>query len=202
VLDFILRPIIGVELPKKVFTSRARWTSLIVKWNASTSMFYLLKHLLLFILVIFKLMCNNLIFNEIMALSALGLAHSVYVSNTPPWWWDYGFECFICVFACILTSSRITRSRCWKMDPTFLRWFCHICCQVVAGWPSHMAKRLGGAASTDSGFSSSCGCVETKARAKPPQTLVDSALGLAHSVYVSNTPPWWWWFWHLVNFTL
>jgi hypothetical protein len=33
-------------------------------------MFYLLKHLLLFILVIFKLKCNNLIFNEIMILNA------------------------------------------------------------------------------------------------------------------------------------
>jgi hypothetical protein len=33
-------------------------------------MFYLLKHLLLLILVIFKLKCNNLIFNEIMILNA------------------------------------------------------------------------------------------------------------------------------------
>jgi hypothetical protein len=34
-------------------------------------MFYLLKNLLLLIIVIFKLKCNNLIFNEIMVLNAL-----------------------------------------------------------------------------------------------------------------------------------
>jgi hypothetical protein len=33
-------------------------------------MFYLLKNLLLLIMVIFKLKCNNLIFNEIMVLNA------------------------------------------------------------------------------------------------------------------------------------
>jgi hypothetical protein len=33
-------------------------------------MFYLLKNLLLLIIVIFKLKCNNLIFNEIMILNA------------------------------------------------------------------------------------------------------------------------------------
>jgi hypothetical protein len=33
-------------------------------------MFYLLKHLLLLILVVFKLKCNNLIFNEIIVLNA------------------------------------------------------------------------------------------------------------------------------------
>jgi hypothetical protein len=64
-------------------------------------MFYLLKNLLLLILVIFKLKCNNLIFNEIMVLNA-----------------SY-------VFTCILASSRITRSGSWKTDPSFLRWFCH-----------------------------------------------------------------------------
>jgi hypothetical protein len=42
---------------------------LIVEWNASTNMFYLLKNLLLLIMVIFKLKCNNLIFNEIMVLN-------------------------------------------------------------------------------------------------------------------------------------
>jgi hypothetical protein len=29
------------------------------------------------------------------------------------------------VFTCILASSRITRSRSWKTDPSFLRGFCH-----------------------------------------------------------------------------
>jgi hypothetical protein len=55
--------------------------------------------LLLLILVIFKLKCNNLIFNEIMVLNAS----------------------YVC--ACILASSRITGS--WKTDPSILRWFCH-----------------------------------------------------------------------------
>jgi hypothetical protein len=36
----------------------------------TANMFYLLKNLLLLILVIFKLKCNNLIFNEIMILNA------------------------------------------------------------------------------------------------------------------------------------
>jgi hypothetical protein len=44
-------------------------------------------------------------------------------------------------------------------------------CQVDVGQPSHVTGRPGGAASTDSDFSSSCRCVTTKARAKPPQTL-------------------------------
>jgi hypothetical protein len=69
-LDFVLKPITGVELPKEVFTSTARWMPLIVEWNASANRFYLLKHLLLLILVIFKLKCNNIIFNEIMVLNA------------------------------------------------------------------------------------------------------------------------------------
>jgi hypothetical protein len=47
-----------------------RWMSLIVEWKTSANMFYLLKHLLLIILVIFKLKCNNLIFNEIVILNA------------------------------------------------------------------------------------------------------------------------------------
>jgi hypothetical protein len=70
VLDSVLKPIAGIELPKKVFTSRARWMPLTIEWNASTNMFYLLKNLLLLILVIFKLKCNNLILKEIMVLNA------------------------------------------------------------------------------------------------------------------------------------
>jgi hypothetical protein len=70
VLDSILELVIGVELPKEVFTSRVRWMFLIVEWNVSANMFYLLKNLLLLIIVIFKLKCNNLIFNEIMVLNA------------------------------------------------------------------------------------------------------------------------------------
>jgi hypothetical protein len=45
--------------------------------------------------------------------------------------------------------------------------------QVVAGRPSHMNSRPGGAASTDSGFSSLCRRVATMAQAEPPQTLAD-----------------------------
>jgi hypothetical protein len=70
VLESILEHIVGVELSKEIFTSRARWMSLLVEWNASTNMFYLLKHHLLLILVIFELKCNNIIFNEIMILNA------------------------------------------------------------------------------------------------------------------------------------
>jgi hypothetical protein len=61
--------------------------SLIVKLNASANMFYLLKHLLLFNLVIFKLKCNNLIVNEIMFLNAsyVCLMHSLSIKNHPIW---------------------------------------------------------------------------------------------------------------------
>jgi hypothetical protein len=61
--------------------------SLIVELNASTNMFYLLKHLLFLNLVIFKLKCNNLIFNEIMILSAsyVCLLHSCFIENHPIW---------------------------------------------------------------------------------------------------------------------
>jgi hypothetical protein len=31
----------------------------------------------------------------------------------------------VCVFTCILASSRITWSGSWRTDPSFLRWFCH-----------------------------------------------------------------------------
>jgi hypothetical protein len=50
-------------------------------------MFYLLKHLLLLILVIFKLKCNNLIFIEIMVLNALYvcLMHSWFIENRLIW---------------------------------------------------------------------------------------------------------------------
>jgi hypothetical protein len=50
-------------------------------------MFYLLKHFLLLILVIFKLKCNNLIFNEIMVFNAsfVCLLHSRFVEDHPIW---------------------------------------------------------------------------------------------------------------------
>jgi hypothetical protein len=57
--------------------------SLIVELNASTNMFYLLKHILFLNLVIFKLKCNNLIINKIMILNAsyMCLLHSRFVEN-------------------------------------------------------------------------------------------------------------------------
>jgi hypothetical protein len=60
---------------------------LIVELNASTNMFYLLKHILLLILVIFKLKCNDLIFNEILVLYAsnMCLLHSHFIENHPIW---------------------------------------------------------------------------------------------------------------------
>jgi hypothetical protein len=70
VLDSVLKFVACIELLKEVFTSKARWMPLTVEWNASASMFYLLKNLLLLILVIFKLKCNNLILNKIMVLNA------------------------------------------------------------------------------------------------------------------------------------
>jgi hypothetical protein len=50
-------------------------------------MFYLLKHLLLLILVIFKLKCNKLIFNEIIILNAsyVCLVYSRFVKNHLIW---------------------------------------------------------------------------------------------------------------------
>jgi hypothetical protein len=59
VLDFILRPIAGVELSKKVLPLGRGEYSYIVKLNASINMLYLLKHLLLLNLVIFKLKYNK-----------------------------------------------------------------------------------------------------------------------------------------------
>jgi hypothetical protein len=78
-----------------------------VELNASANMFYLLKNLLYLNLVIVKLKCNNLIFNAIMVLFAsyVCLLYSGFVENHPIW---------------IL-----------EMDPSFLRWFCHMeICQL------------------------------------------------------------------------
>jgi hypothetical protein len=61
--------------------------SFIVELNASTNMFYLLKHIPLLNLVIFKLKCNNLIFNEIMVLNAsfMCLLHSHFIEDHLIW---------------------------------------------------------------------------------------------------------------------
>jgi hypothetical protein len=61
--------------------------SLIIELNAFANMFYLLEHLLLLNLVIIKLKCNNLIFNEIIVLNAsfVCLLHSRFIEDHPIW---------------------------------------------------------------------------------------------------------------------
>jgi hypothetical protein len=60
---------------------------LIIELNVSANMFSPLKDLLYFNLVILKLKCNNLIFNEILSLYAsfVCLLHSRFVENQPIW---------------------------------------------------------------------------------------------------------------------
>jgi hypothetical protein len=57
--------------------------TLIVELNTSANMFYSLKNLLYFNLVILKLKCNNLIFNEIMILnvSYVCLLHLCFIES-------------------------------------------------------------------------------------------------------------------------
>jgi hypothetical protein len=50
-------------------------------------------------------------------------------------------------------------------------------CQVVPERLSRVADWPGRMASIDSGFSSSCRCMETKAQVEPPQTLAGWPLG-------------------------
>jgi hypothetical protein len=67
-----------------------------IELNASTNMFYLLKKLLLLNLVILKLKCNTLIFNEILVLFALYvcLLHSCLIENHPIWILEDGLLIF------------------------------------------------------------------------------------------------------------
>jgi hypothetical protein len=62
-----------------------------VELNASANKFYLLKHLLLLNLIIFKLKCNNLTFNEMLILYAsyVCLLHSSFIENHPIWILEY-----------------------------------------------------------------------------------------------------------------
>jgi hypothetical protein len=61
--------------------------SLIVELNASVNVFYILKHLLLLNLVISKLKCSNLTFNEILSLYAsyVCLLHSHFIEDHLIW---------------------------------------------------------------------------------------------------------------------
>jgi hypothetical protein len=65
------------------------------------------------------------------------------------------------VCACILASSRITRSGSWKTDSSFLRWFCHTlrpsepCHSPDKAMPSYYTKN----GSFASGISKSVVCV-------------------------------------------
>jgi hypothetical protein len=58
-----------------------------VELNTSANMLYLLIYLLLLNLVILKLGCDNLIFNEILILNAsyVCLMHSRFIENHPIW---------------------------------------------------------------------------------------------------------------------
>jgi hypothetical protein len=60
---------------------------LIVELNASANMFYHWKNLLYLNLIILKLKCTNLIFNEIMILNAsyVCLLYSRFIENHPVW---------------------------------------------------------------------------------------------------------------------
>jgi hypothetical protein len=70
VLDSVLKFIACVELPNEAFTSE--------------KMLYLLKNILLFILVIFKLKHNDLSFNEIIILNTLFIClHSSFYPCNP-----------------------------------------------------------------------------------------------------------------------
>jgi hypothetical protein len=84
VLDSVLGSVIGVEL-MKVFTSGRGECSFDIELKDFTNMFYLLKNLLYLNLLILKLMCNNLIFNETMILyvSYVCLLHSCFTENHP-----------------------------------------------------------------------------------------------------------------------
>jgi hypothetical protein len=61
--------------------------------------------------------------------------------------------------------------------------------QVVVGRPSHVVGRPGGAASTDPGFFSSCGCVATKARAELSQSLAGQPRSWAGWSALGTTRP-------------
>jgi hypothetical protein len=80
--------------------------SSIVKLNAFTNMFYLLNHLLLLNLIIFKLKCNNLIFNEIIVLNAsyVCLLHSRFIEDHPIWILEDG----PLIFEVVLSHNLIT----------------------------------------------------------------------------------------------
>jgi hypothetical protein len=102
---------------------------LIIEWNASANMFYLLKHLLHLILVIYKLKCNNLIFNETM----------VFIENHPIWiledgpiiseWFCYSWYLSQIGAKHTLKHLKITTTLCWwgSLSPykeynSLLRW--------------------------------------------------------------------------------
>jgi hypothetical protein len=89
VLDSVLEPIAGAELPKKVFRSRARWmplqhrVSLPLKCYASVSVLSY-EALLLLSLVNLKTSCNNLIYTLIMSLYASFVCLRILASSRIP----------------------------------------------------------------------------------------------------------------------
>jgi hypothetical protein len=94
--------------------------SLIIELNAYANMFYLLKHLLLLNLIIFKLKCNNLISNEIMVLNAsyVCLLHSRFVKDHLIWILEDGPLIFEVVLS-QLVSELNTHSNHLKIITTF-----------------------------------------------------------------------------------
>jgi hypothetical protein len=76
-------------------------------------MFYLLKHLLLLILVISKLKCNDLIFNEIMVLntSYVCLLYSRFIKNHPIWILEYEPLIFAPSLSCLHVEEIYKRSK-------------------------------------------------------------------------------------------
>jgi hypothetical protein len=93
-------------------------------------MFFLFKHLLLLNLVIFKLKCNNLIFNEILVLNAsyVCLLHSRFVENHPIWILKDGpliFEVVLSQHPTQLFTMGLSYSLCGEegQDTAFVRRF-------------------------------------------------------------------------------
>jgi hypothetical protein len=143
-LDSVLEPIAGVELAKEVFTSRARWMPLIIEWNASANMFY---HLLLFILLIFKLKCNNLIFNEIVVLNVSYVclhAFSLHRESSDldperwtPYFWGGSITAGIRARSGLNTHSKHLKKKLrlwWGHLPyisSLLRWKANICVYIA-----------------------------------------------------------------------
>jgi hypothetical protein len=97
-------------------------------------MFYLLKHLMLLILVIFKLKYNNLIYNEILVLYAsyVCLLHSRFIENHLIWILEDGpivFEVVLSQWTRLLQTKEEVEGHCLggygglTRHPEYLKWY-------------------------------------------------------------------------------